>query len=142
MPWNQTNAPLLLLLLLLKRALQRDQEHNLKHPSSVDLIGTKQNKTKQTQSEHNVTHNTLCYKMWDFSASKSTHTQASLNHDSTQSHAIVMKSLVPRIIRFASKSEIIMGSWELWTCWAQGLIEGIIIIIIIIIISIISPSLG
>ncbi len=30
------------------RALQRDQERDPKHPSSVDLIGTKQNKTKQT----------------------------------------------------------------------------------------------
>jgi hypothetical protein len=28
------------------RAFKRDQEHNLKHPGSVDLIGT--NKTKQT----------------------------------------------------------------------------------------------
>jgi hypothetical protein len=27
-----------------ERAFQRDQEHNLKHPDSVDLIGTKQNK--------------------------------------------------------------------------------------------------
>jgi hypothetical protein len=26
------------------RAFQRDQEHDLKHPGSVDLIGTKQNK--------------------------------------------------------------------------------------------------
>jgi hypothetical protein len=32
------------------RAFQRDQEHNLKHPDSVDLIiGTKQNKTKQNK---------------------------------------------------------------------------------------------
>jgi hypothetical protein len=30
------------------RAFQRDQERDLKHPDSVDLIGTKQNKTKQT----------------------------------------------------------------------------------------------
>jgi hypothetical protein len=27
------------------RAFQRHQQHNLKHPSSVDLITTKQNKT-------------------------------------------------------------------------------------------------
>jgi len=31
------------------RAFQRDQERNLKHPSSVDLISTKQNKTKQNK---------------------------------------------------------------------------------------------
>jgi len=43
---SQCTPILPLLLLLLKRALQRDQEHNLKHPSSVDLIGTKQNKNK------------------------------------------------------------------------------------------------
>jgi hypothetical protein len=30
------------------RAFQRDQERDLKHPSLVDLIGTKKNKTKQT----------------------------------------------------------------------------------------------
>jgi len=30
------------------RAFQRHQEHDLKHPSLVDLITTKQNKTKQT----------------------------------------------------------------------------------------------
>jgi hypothetical protein len=30
------------------RALQRDQECDPKHPGSVDLIGTTQNKTKQT----------------------------------------------------------------------------------------------
>jgi hypothetical protein len=29
------------------RAFQRDQEHDLKHPGSVDLIGTKQNKTNK-----------------------------------------------------------------------------------------------
>jgi len=38
--WNQAHAP----LLIVKRALQRHQEHDLKHPSSVDLIPTKQNK--------------------------------------------------------------------------------------------------
>jgi hypothetical protein len=32
------------------RAFQRDQEHNLKHPSSVDLMGTKQNKTNKISS--------------------------------------------------------------------------------------------
>jgi hypothetical protein len=37
-PWNQAHAPLLL------RAFQRDQEHDMKHPCSVDLISTKQNK--------------------------------------------------------------------------------------------------
>jgi hypothetical protein len=31
------------------RAFQRHQEHDLKHPSSVDLITTKQNKTKQNK---------------------------------------------------------------------------------------------
>jgi hypothetical protein len=31
------------------RAFKRAQEHNLKHPSSVDLIGTKQNRTKQNK---------------------------------------------------------------------------------------------
>jgi hypothetical protein len=30
------------------RAFQRDQELDLKHPSSVDIKGTKQNKYKQT----------------------------------------------------------------------------------------------
>ncbi len=30
------------------RAFQRHQEHNLRHPDSVELITTKQNKTKQT----------------------------------------------------------------------------------------------
>jgi len=37
-PWNQANAP------LLERAFERDEEHNLKHPSSVDPVSTKQNK--------------------------------------------------------------------------------------------------
>jgi hypothetical protein len=37
-PWNQANAP------LLQRAFQRDQERNLKHPNSMDLISRKQNK--------------------------------------------------------------------------------------------------
>jgi hypothetical protein len=32
----------------LSKAFQRDQERHLKHPGSVDLIDTKQNKTKQT----------------------------------------------------------------------------------------------
>jgi hypothetical protein len=32
------------------RALQRDQEHDLKHPDSVDLIDTKQNKTNYLAS--------------------------------------------------------------------------------------------
>jgi hypothetical protein len=32
------------------RAFQRDQECDMKHPSSVDLISTKQNKTKQTNN--------------------------------------------------------------------------------------------
>jgi hypothetical protein len=31
------------------RAFQRHQEHDLKHPSLVDLITTKQNKTKQNK---------------------------------------------------------------------------------------------
>jgi hypothetical protein len=35
--WNQAHAPLL-------RAFQRHQEHDLEHPSSLDLITTKQNK--------------------------------------------------------------------------------------------------
>jgi hypothetical protein len=30
------------------RAFQRDQEHDLKHPGSVDLIDTKQKQNKQT----------------------------------------------------------------------------------------------
>jgi len=38
-PWNQANTP------SSSRAFQRDQEHNLKHPGSVDLLSTK--KTKQ-----------------------------------------------------------------------------------------------
>jgi hypothetical protein len=29
------------------RAFQREQEHDLKHPSSMDLISTKQNKTNK-----------------------------------------------------------------------------------------------
>jgi hypothetical protein len=29
------------------RAFQRDQEHDLKHPGLVDLIGTKQNETNK-----------------------------------------------------------------------------------------------
>ncbi len=36
--WNQAHAP------LLSRAFQRHQEHNLKHPGSMNLITTKQNK--------------------------------------------------------------------------------------------------
>jgi hypothetical protein len=32
------------------RAFQKDQEHNLKHPGLVDLIGTKQNKTNKQPS--------------------------------------------------------------------------------------------
>jgi hypothetical protein len=32
------------------RAFQRHQEHDLKHPSSVDLITTKQNKTNYLPS--------------------------------------------------------------------------------------------
>jgi hypothetical protein len=32
------------------RAFQRDQERNLKHPGSVDLMGTKQNKTNYLPS--------------------------------------------------------------------------------------------
>ncbi len=36
----------------LSRAFQRHQEHDLKHPGSVDLITTKQNKTKQTTFLH------------------------------------------------------------------------------------------
>ncbi len=32
-----------------QRAIQRHQEHNLKHPSSMDLITIKQNKTKQNK---------------------------------------------------------------------------------------------
>ncbi len=35
----------------LSRALQRHQEHNLKHPGSVDLITTKQNKTNYLPSQ-------------------------------------------------------------------------------------------
>jgi hypothetical protein len=32
------------------RTFQRDQECDLKHPNSMDLISTKQNKTKQTNN--------------------------------------------------------------------------------------------
>jgi hypothetical protein len=39
------------------RAFQRYQEDNLKHPSSVDLITTKQNKTNYLPSE--IDRNTL-----------------------------------------------------------------------------------
>ncbi len=38
-PWNQAHAPL-----LVKRFPKTTQENNLKHPASVDLINTKQNK--------------------------------------------------------------------------------------------------
>jgi hypothetical protein len=31
------------------RAFERQQEHNLKHPALMDLIPTKQNKTKQNK---------------------------------------------------------------------------------------------
>jgi hypothetical protein len=34
------------------RAFQRDQEHDLKHPGSVDLISTKQKQNKQTTFLH------------------------------------------------------------------------------------------
>jgi hypothetical protein len=34
------------------RDFQRNQEHDLKHPAWVDLISTKQNKTKQTTLLH------------------------------------------------------------------------------------------
>jgi hypothetical protein len=43
MSWNQAHAP------SSSRAFQRHQEHDLKHPSLVDLITTKQNKTKQNK---------------------------------------------------------------------------------------------
>jgi hypothetical protein len=36
------------------RAFQRHQGHNLRHPGSVDLIPTKQNKTKYLPSEIDV----------------------------------------------------------------------------------------
>jgi hypothetical protein len=38
--WNQAHAP----LLLTSRAFQRLHGHDLKHPGSVDLVTTKQNK--------------------------------------------------------------------------------------------------
>jgi hypothetical protein len=43
------------------RAFQRHQDHNLKHPGSVDLIRTKQNKTNYRPSwidvqEHDLKH--------------------------------------------------------------------------------------
>jgi hypothetical protein len=34
------------------RAFQRHQEHDLKHPGYMDLITTKQNKTKQNKTNH------------------------------------------------------------------------------------------
>jgi len=40
-PWNQP------MHLSSSRAFERDQEHDLKHPGSVDLISTKQNKTNK-----------------------------------------------------------------------------------------------
>jgi len=46
-PWNQAHATP-----SLSRAFQRHQEHHLKHPCLVDLITTKQNKTKQTTFLH------------------------------------------------------------------------------------------
>jgi hypothetical protein len=36
----------------LSRAFQRNQEHDPEHPCLVDLIATKQNKTKQTTFFH------------------------------------------------------------------------------------------
>ncbi len=41
MPWNQADATLLL------KSFQREQECDLKHPSLVDLISMKQNKTNK-----------------------------------------------------------------------------------------------
>jgi hypothetical protein len=45
------------------RAFQRDQEHNLKHPDSVDLISTKQNKTNKLPSfiDRCTTCSLFCY---------------------------------------------------------------------------------
>ena len=46
MSWNKPMDP------SSSRAFQRHQEHDLKHPSLVDLITTKQNKTKQSTFLH------------------------------------------------------------------------------------------
>jgi len=44
MSWNQADAPLLI------ESFPKNQECDLKHLGLVDLIGTKQNKTKQTNN--------------------------------------------------------------------------------------------